>query len=1038
MSDARVMIDRDEIVERGQANQAAQQSSNELAAILAFSQQVSASLNLDRVVQATLDGLVDATAADLALLLLRDADTPLQSSGRRVANHEMAGNSSPEHHVARDLCELAIGERNAIYITNIRSDTRPLLPEGQTVTMQSFVAQPLIIGQTVLGALVLASIRERDFSQHATFLNGFASQVAIAVQNALLHSAAQESEARYRTLYENSPLGIYRTTPQGQIVLANPALVRMLGYTTFDELAARDLESNGFEIGYPRSQYQEAMEKDGQVIGLEVAWKRRDGQIIFVRENARAIWNADGAIQYYDGTVENVTERKLAEEALRKSEELFRSLVEQSFDGIAILDEENRYVEWNGAMERITGIPRDEVLGQFYWDVQPRLIMPERRTPNLQEDLRATLQAKRDDVEPAHASTIFESELQRADGTRRLVQATSFPIRTGAGYSLGIVIQDLTEVLRAEAEARQKTTQMIAIRRLGLELADNLDVDSLLNNIVRRAVDLVNGRLGGIYLYRPERELLELYVATGEPMPMGRSVQRGEDLAGNVWETGELLTISNYTHWDGRAAGSKSSTVGAIAGLPLRWRDEFQGVLIVGLERGQNFSTDAISLLALFASQSAFAIKNAQLFQAEYDQRMFAETLRTASSIVVATLEMETVLDRLLEQLARVVPHDAANIMLIEDDHVRIVRQHGYERFGDSVPSLGQKIPMGSLSGVARMMATRSATLLPDTDADPEWEPIGEQIWINSYAGAPLRVHGEIIGFLNVNSTTPGFFTQLHAERLLAFADQMAIAMANARLYETQQAQFRALQASQAQLIQAEKLSALGRLTASIAHEINNPLQAIQTCLSLLEESLSEGGDIEEMQQDLEIATAEVLRIGNLLKRLRDFYRPAHESIEPTDLYAVLDHVLHLTGKQLQRNKIRVEQERLIEPAIVMGNADHLKQVALNLLLNAVDAIGDGGGVVSARVSRSEILGQDGQTIPAVRFELSDTGRGMSAVTMANIFEPFYTNRPEGTGLGLYICYEIVQAHNGQITIASQPGEGTTVTVLLPRAQDAI
>jgi len=131
--------------------------------------------------------------------------------------------------------------------------------------------------------------------------------------------ALEENAERFRSLYQNSTIGLYRTTPDGRILLANPTLVRMLGYDSFEELSQRNLEKDGFEPSYPRSKFIEKIEKDGEVYGLESAWKRRDGSIIYVRESARAIRDASGRTLFYDGTVEDITEKKLAEEKLLSS-----------------------------------------------------------------------------------------------------------------------------------------------------------------------------------------------------------------------------------------------------------------------------------------------------------------------------------------------------------------------------------------------------------------------------------------------------------------------------------------------------------------------------------------------------------------------------------------------------------------------------------------------------------------------------------------------------------------------------------------------
>jgi PAS domain S-box-containing protein len=138
----------------------------------------------------------------------------------------------------------------------------------------------------------------------------------------------RESEERFRDLFENSVLGIYKTTPDGRILMANPALVRMLGYTSFEELAQRNLEEEGFEPAYPRSDFKNQLECKGEVTGLESAWKRRDGTFLFVRENARAIRDNSGTILYYEGTVEDITERKKAEKAFQKERDKLRALFE--------------------------------------------------------------------------------------------------------------------------------------------------------------------------------------------------------------------------------------------------------------------------------------------------------------------------------------------------------------------------------------------------------------------------------------------------------------------------------------------------------------------------------------------------------------------------------------------------------------------------------------------------------------------------------------------------------------------------------------
>lgn len=179
----------------------------------------------------------------------------------------------------------------------------------------------------------------------------------------VVEQALRESEERYRNLFENAPVGIYRTSPDGTILMGNPVLVRMLGYTSFAELAKRNIESEGFEPNYSREQFKEVMRTQGEVKGLEAAWTRHDGSVLFVRENARSVLSEAGELLCYEGTVEDITERKRAEEALRESEERFRLLIENSTDIVTIMDRNGLIKYVSPSASRLLGYTSDERIG---------------------------------------------------------------------------------------------------------------------------------------------------------------------------------------------------------------------------------------------------------------------------------------------------------------------------------------------------------------------------------------------------------------------------------------------------------------------------------------------------------------------------------------------------------------------------------------------------------------------------------------------------------------------------------------------------
>jgi PAS domain S-box-containing protein len=202
---------------------------------------------------------------------------------------------------------------------------------------------------------------EYDADGNLIFIIGTAMDITSRKQ---MEENLRESEERYRSLHENSTIGIYRTTPDGQILLANPSLVNMLGCSSFDELSAQDLTEYSYEPAYTRAHFLELMEKEGELRGLESTWQRQDGSILFVRESARAIHDPQGKILYYDGTIEDITEQKHAEDILRESEKRFRSLFENMLNGFAycqMLFDQGRpqdfiYLEVNRAFETLTGL----------------------------------------------------------------------------------------------------------------------------------------------------------------------------------------------------------------------------------------------------------------------------------------------------------------------------------------------------------------------------------------------------------------------------------------------------------------------------------------------------------------------------------------------------------------------------------------------------------------------------------------------------------------------------------------------------------
>ncbi|PYT04471.1 MAG: hypothetical protein DMF65_02010 [Acidobacteria bacterium] len=223
------------------------------------------------------------------------------------------------------------------------------------------------------------------------------------------------------------------------------------------------------------------------------------------------------------------------------------------------------------------------------------------------------------------------------------------------------------------------------------------------------------------------------------------------------------------------------------------------------------------------------------------------------------------------------------------------------------------------------------------------------------------------------------------------------------------------------QLFESEKLAAVGRLAASIAHEVNNPLEAIKNSLYLL----STGKKLEQNARFLDVARRETERVSHIIRQMLGFARRSGE-VEWADVNQLIEETLILVEKKMKQARVEVVRE--FDPRLpkVRARADQLRQVFLNLLLNAQQAMEKGGRL---RVSTS-LYEQALQ--PTVSVQISDTGRGIPEADIARIFEPFFSTRTKGTGLGLWVTQDIVRHHGGRIEVTSDEGQGTTFNVILP------
>ena len=342
---------------------------------------------------------------------------------------------------------------------------------------------------------------------------------------------------------------------------------------------------------------------------------------------------------------------------------------------------------------------------------------------------------------------------------------------------------------------------------------------------------------------------------------------------------------------------------------------------------------------------------------------------------------------------------------------------------GESAIPIGTRLRAGNGIGGWVVQNIEPASV-DDVQNDPRFDAQVDGLAgddTHSLLAVPLAYRETIIGVIEAANKAGGRGFDSHDRQLLnTLAGSTAIAIENARLYQAEREVRMLVEQSQMQVVQTEKLAATGRLAASLAHEINNPLQAIHNSLQLM---LSFQLEADEQQEYLQIADEEIERLMNLVASVLDFARPPQREMRATNLNDVVNRVLALAGKYLQHRRVAVKRTLSSGLPSIVVSPDELEQVFINLVLNAVDAMPEGGTLHVASWQA-----RDGRL--AVAF--SDTGHGIAPEDLKRVFEPFFSTREDGTGLGLTVSHSVIERHGGEIVVESTLGQGTTFTVWLP------
>ena len=607
-------------------------------------------------------------------------------------------------------------------------------------------------------------------------------------------------------------------------------------------------------------------------------------------------------------------------------------------------------------------------------------------------------------------------------------------------------------------QAQNRLHAVMALYEASLDLLGHSpEPERLLHTLMRRAVDLLRADAGGIYLVDPDRVTLRLAITHGfVDAYRGVGIKIGAGVAGRVFQASQPLIVNDYQHWPGRTPPfSEDTRFSALLGVPLRWESGVLGVLVICANAFvRQFGVEDRWLAELFANQVSMAMSNARL--TEQSRRRLAElsALRDVSLQMTSTLELDRVLDAICANVMSLTAAEDTHIYLYDAEQDAFAKSVVLWRSGVRKLAAAQTQHAGLIDRVRRS----GRPIVIDSVQERELYAAQDEATggIQSTAGFPLKRADAVLGVFTVSYNIVHRFGEDELRVLNLLANQASIAIDNALSYQKLQEALAFSQRTQQALIQSESLAAVGQLVAGVAHELNNPLASVSSLIqSALEtmgvpyhpltdsgaelprlspdslQPLSAGAAL-EVADDLSFSLKELRRAKSIVGSLLDLSRQSQSYTEEISLTVVCQDALRILHNRIKLLPIEIVENYQDNLPQVRGNFANLGQVALNLIQNAADAL-------EQKPGRIEIGTAADQERRMVWFYVKDNGPGIPPQVLPNIFHPFFTTKDVGvgTGLGLYLSYEIVKKHGGKISVDTAPGQGTQFRVELPFIAEA-